>query len=267
MVTVDARYSLVELMICAAARQLEDNKTAVIGTGAPLAAAMLAQKTTAPNLVILFEAGAMAPILERLPISVSGSETQTRALVHGSMDEVMETCQRGLVDYTFLGGAQIDMYGNLNSTMIGGDYRHPKVRLPGSGGANDLASLCWKTMATMQHDVRRFVTKVDFITSPGYLTGPGAREAAGLPPDTGPYKVISTLGVMGFDPLSKRMQVESLHPGVTRADIAAATGFEMLFAAHLEITPEPTDEQLEILRTQVDPLGMILGKPERRKVG
>jgi len=267
MVLTNTRYTLMELMICAAAGQLEDNKTAVIGTGAPLAAAMLAQKTTAPNLVILFEAGAMAPILERLPISVSGSETQTHALVHGSMDEVMEACQRGLVDYTFLGGAQIDMYGNLNSTMIGGDYRKPKVRLPGSGGANDLASLCWKTMATMQHDIRRFVPKVDFITSPGYLSGPGARKAAGLPPGTGPYKVISTLGVMGFDTQSKRMQVESLHPGVTREDISAATGFEMLFAPELNITPEPTELQLEILRTQVDPNGMILGKPERQKKG
>ena len=263
MVTADARYSLMELMICAAARQLEDNQTAVIGTGAPLAAAMLAQKTSAPNLVILFEAGAMATILERLPISVSGSETQTRALVHGSMLEVMEACQRGLVDYTFLGGAQIDMYGNLNSTMIGSDYRLPKVRLPGSGGANDLASLCWMTLATMQHDKRRFIPKVDFITSPGYLSGPGAREAAGLPPGTGPHKVISTLGVMGFDSISKRMRVESLHPGVTREDILENTGFEMLFAADAGVTPEPTDEQLEILRTVVDPNGMILGKQQR----
>lgn len=267
MVATTTRYSLLELMICAAAAQLEDNKTAVIGTGTPLAAAMLAQKTTAPNLVILFEAGAMAPILERLPISVSGSETQTRALVHGSMHEVMEACQRGLVDYTFLGGAQIDMYGNLNSTMIGTDYRRPKVRLPGSGGANDLASLCWKTMATMQHDPRRFIPRVDFITSPGYLTGPGAREAAGLPPDTGPHKVISTLGVMGFDPVSKRMRVESLHPGVTREDIAASTGFEMLFADEVMQTPEPTDEQLTILRTEVDPGGMILGKQKRSERG
>jgi len=267
MVATINRYSLMELMICAAAGQLEDNKTAVIGTGAPLAAAMLAQKTTAPNLVILFEAGAMAPILERLPISVSGSETQTHALVHGSMFDVMEACQRGLVDYTFLGGAQIDMYGNLNSTMIGGDYHKPKVRLPGSGGANDLASLCWKTLTTMQHDVRRFVPRVEFITSPGYLTGPGAREAAGLPPDTGPYKVISTLGVMGFDLVSKRMQVESLHPGVSRADIQAATGFELLFVPQVETTPEPTDAQLEILRNEVDPHGMILGKPERQKTG
>lgn len=263
MVPATTRYSLMELMICAAAAQLEDNRTAVIGTGTPLAAAMLAQKTTAPNLVIFFEAGAMAPMLERLPISVSGSETQTQALVHGSMFEVMEACQRGLVDYTFLGGAQIDMYGNLNSTMIGGDYRRPKVRLPGSGGANDLASLSWKTLATMQHDRRRFVPRVDFITSPGYLTGPGAREAAGLPPGTGPYKVISTLGVMGFDPHSKRMQVESLHPGVTRGEIAENTGFELLFADMLNETPEPTDQQLEILRMHVDPTGMILGKQTR----
>jgi len=265
MVATSTRYNLMELMICAAAAQLEDNQTAVIGTGTPLAAAMLAQKTTAPNLVILFEAGAMAPILERLPISVSGSETQTRALVHGSMFEVMEACQRGLVDYVFLGGAQIDMYGNLNSTMIGNDYRLPKVRLPGSGGANDLASLCWKTMATMQHDKRRFIQKVDFITSPGYLNGPGAREAAGLPPGTGPYKVISTLGVMGFDPVGKRMQVESLHPGVTREEIIDNTGFEMLFAENVEETPEPTNYQLEILRTEVDPNGMILGKQRKDK--
>jgi glutaconate CoA-transferase subunit B len=108
---------------------------------------------------------------------------------------------------------------------------------------------------------------VDFITSPGYLTGPGAREAAGLPPDTGPYKVISTLGVMGFDPVSKRMQVDSLHPGVSPEEIQAATGFELLFSPHLETTPEPTDDQLEILRTQVDPQGMILGKPQRHKEG
>jgi len=151
--------------------------------------------------------------------------------------------------------------------MIGDDYYKPKVRLPGSGGANDLASLCWMTMSTMQHDTRRFIPKVDFITSPGYLSGPGAREAAGLPPGSGPYKVISTLGVMGFHPVSKRMQVESLHPGVTREDIIASTGFEMLFAAEVGITPEPTDEQLNILRTQVDPNGMILGKQKHRERG
>jgi glutaconate CoA-transferase subunit B len=258
----NGRYSLLELMICAAAHLLEDNKTAVIGTGAPLAAAMLAQRTHAPNLVIMFEAGGLAPILERLPISVGGSPTQTHAIMHSSMDDVMETCQRGMVDYSFLGGAQIDRFGNLNSTVIG-NYEHPTVRLPGSGGANDLASLCWQTVTIIPHEKRKFVPRVDFITTPGYLSGPGAREAAGLPPNTGPYKVISTLALMGFEPRSKRMRVESLHPGVTRQDVIDNTGFEMLFADPLPVTAEPTDEELRILRDEVDPQRRVIGKAMR----
>ena len=122
-----------------------------------------------------------------------------------SMADIMETCQRGMVDYTFLGGAQIDAYGNLNSTMIGGDHARPKVRLPGSGGANDLASLCWRILVVTSHDRRRFVEKLDFLTTPGYLTGPGAREAAGLPPGTGPYRVITDLAVLGYHETTRRM--------------------------------------------------------------
>ncbi len=260
MADLNGRYNLKELMICAAAHQLEDNKIAVIGVGMPLAAAMLAQRTTAPNLIIMFEAGSSAPILEKLPLSVGGSYTQTHAISHSSMFEIMEAAQRGIVDYTFLGGAQIDMYGNINSTMIGEDYFHPRVRLPGSGGANDFASLCWKTLSIVPHDRRKFVRRVDFITSPGYIDGPGAREAAGLPPGTGPYKVISTLAVMGFDERTKRMRVESLYPGVSRQEVVENTAFELLFADPLEMTPEPTDEELRILRTEVDPQGSIIGK-------
>jgi glutaconate CoA-transferase, subunit B len=259
------RYSLIELMICAAAHLLKDNKTAVIGTGAPLAAAMLAQKTHAPNLIVMFEAGGIAPILEILPISVGGSATQTHAIIHGSMHDIMEACQRGAVDYAFLSGAQIDRYGNLNSTMIGDDYAHPKVRLPGSGGANDLASLCWQTVTIIPHEIRKFVPKLDFITTPGYLTGAGAREAAGLPRGSGPYKVISTLAVMGFDPVTRCMQVERIHPGVTREDVIANTGFEMLFADPVQTTPEPTDLELHLLREEVDPLGRVIGKKPNRE--
>jgi glutaconate CoA-transferase subunit B len=247
-------------MVCVASRQLEDGRTAVIGTGMPLAAAMLAQKTTAPHLVVMFEAGSAAPELIKLPISVADSYTQTRALLHSSMDEIMETCQRGMVDYTFLGGAQIDMYGNINTSMIGTDYQHPKVRLPGSGGANDLASFCWKTFVITPHDKKRFVDHLDFLTTPGYLSGPGAREKAGLPPGGGPYKVITTLALMGYEPHLKRMMVESLHPGVSRQDIVDNTGFEMLFDDPLQVTPEPTDEELRILREEVDPEGVIIGK-------
>jgi glutaconate CoA-transferase subunit B len=134
------------------------------------------------------------------------------------------------------------------------------VRLPGSGGANDLASLCWRTVSILPHNQRKFVPKVDFITTPGYLTGPGAREAAGLPPGSGPYKVISTLALMGFDPESKCMQVESLHPGVTKEDVIRNTGFDLLFADPLTITAEPTEQELRILREEVDPQGRIIGK-------
>ena len=255
-----ANYSLMELMVCVAARQLEDGKTSVIGTGMPLAAAMLAQKTTTPNLIIMFEGGSIAPRLINLPHSVADSYTMANGLMHTSMSEIMEACQRGIVDYTFLGGAQIDMFGNLNSTMVGADIQKPKVCLPGSGGANDLASLCWKTLVLTPHDQRRFVAKVDFLTTPGYLTGFGAREKAGLPVGTGPYKVISTLALMGFDPVTKRMQVESLHPGVTMEEVQKNTGFEMLFMDALSETPPPTELELKILREEVDPTGSIIGK-------
>src|SRR6202049_1151816 len=131
------------------------------------------------------------------------------------------------MDYTFLGGAQIDAYGNLNSTMIGDDYARPKVRLPGSGGANDLASLCWRILVVTHHAPRRFVAKLDFLTTPGYLTGPGAREAAGLPPGTGPYRVITDLAVLGYHEQTKRMEGLSLHPGVALERVQRATSFEL----------------------------------------
>jgi glutaconate CoA-transferase subunit B len=253
-------YTPAEMMICAAASYLEDQALVVIGTGAPCAAAMLAQKTTAPNLMLMFEAGGVGPLLPRMPISVGDSRTFYRGLLATSMTDIMETCQRGLVDYTFLGGAQIDPFGNLNSTQIGSDYQHPDVRLPGSGGANDLGSLCWRILVITPHDRRRFVPKLDFITTPGYLDGPGAREAAALPAGGGPYKVITDLAVLGFHPETKRMQVELLHPGVDLSEVEAHTGFELALQQPLQETPLPTAEQLQILREQVDPDRYIIGR-------
>jgi glutaconate CoA-transferase subunit B len=164
------------------------------------------------------------------------------------------------MDYTFLGGAQIDAYGNLNSTMIGQDYKKPKVRLPGSGGANDLASFCWRILVVTNHDKRRFVEKVDFLTTPGYLTGPGAREAAGLPPGTGPYRVITDLAIMGYHEATKRMEVLSLHPGVTLEQVQANTGFAIGAHADLATTAAPTETELRILRDDVDPMRYIIGR-------
>ncbi len=252
-------YNAMELMICLASRILEDGSTVVVGTGAPCAATMLAQKTHAPSLMILFEAGGVGPLLPVMPISVGDSRTFHKAIMASSMPEIMETCQRGLMDYCFLGGAQIDRYGNINSTVIGDFYR-PKVRFPGSGGANDLASLCWRTLIISPHDARRFVEKVDFVTTPGYLTGPGARADSGLPVGTGPYKVITNLCVMGFDDKTKRMMVESIHPGITRDDIVKNTGFELMWAEDLRESLAPTEDELRILREEVDPMKYIIGR-------
>src|SRR5215467_10473119 len=249
-----------ELMICCAARALEDGKTVAVGTGMPCAVAMLAQRTNAPNLVIFFKAGGVAPQLPTMPISVGDSRTFYRGLMATSMADVMETCQRGMVDYTFLGGAQIDAYGNLNSTMIGADYGRPRVRFPGSGGANDLASLCWRILVVTNHDRRRFVDKLDFLTTPGYLSGPGAREAAGLPPGTGPYRVITDLAVLGYHSQTKRMEIISLHPGVALEKVRANTGFELGVREPLTQTAPPTGQELHILRDEVDPHRYLLGR-------
>src|SRR4051812_23119960 len=253
-------YTAIELMICCAARELENGRTVAVGTGVPCAAAMLAQRTHAPDLVILFEAGGVAPQLPTMPISVGDSRTFYRGLMASSMADIMETCQRGMIDYTFLGGAQIDAYGNLNSTMIGADYAKPKVRLPGSGGANDLASLCWRVLVVTNHDRRRFVEKLDFLTTPGYLTGPGAREAAGLPPGTGPYRVITDLAVLGYNAQTCRMEVVTLHPGGSLAQIRQATGSPLGAREPLDMTPPPTPHELDILRTEVDPHRYIIGR-------
>src|SRR6267143_6935031 len=253
-------YNAMELMICCAARLLEDGCIVAVGTGVPCATAMLAQRTGAPHLVIVFEAGGIAPQLPTMPISVGDSRTFFRGLAATSMADVMETCQRGLVDYCFLGGAQIDPYGNLNSTMIGSDYVRPRVRLPGSGGANDLASLCWRILVVTNHDPRRFVPKLDFLTTPGYLTGPGAREAAGLPPGTGPYRVITDLAVLGYHDQTRRMQILSLHPGISLEQVRQATGFELSVKDPLAPTVPPSDVELQILRDEVDPHRYIIGR-------
>jgi len=249
---MSTEYNPRELLICVAARLMEDKTTAFIGTGIPMLAASLAQRLYAPNLVTVFEFGGTGAILEELPLAVGEERTFHRAISATGICDTMETAQRGFIEYGFLGGAQIDPYGNLNSTVIG-DHDHPKVRLPGSGGANDVGSHCWRTIAIMQHDARRFVPKVDFITTPGYLSGPGAREAAGLPPGTGPYRVVSNLSLMGFDDATKRMKLLAVHPGVTVEQVIQNTGFELLLAEKIDETPPPTVEELCLLREEIDP--------------
>lgn len=257
--TLGLEYNSHELMICVAARLLEDGATVGVGTGAPCAAAMLAQRTHAPALFIVFEAGGCGPELPEMPISVGDSRTYHKATMATSMLDVFEMCQRGMIDYAFLGGAQIDARGNLNSTCIG-DFENPSVRFPGSGGGNDFASLCRRTMVMTEHDPRRFVETLDFRTSPGFLDGVGAREAAGLPAGTGPYRVITNLCVMGYSVNEKRMEVLSLHPGVSMEKVQEMTGFEIEAASGVEETKPPEVEELKILRDEVDPAGVVIGR-------
>jgi acyl CoA:acetate/3-ketoacid CoA transferase beta subunit len=252
-------YNLTELLACVAADLLQDGSSVFVGTGLPLVAGMLAQRTHAPGLLIIFEAGGIGPQVPVLPISVGDSRTYYKASAASSMHDVMSASQAGYVDYGFLGGAAMDCYGNINTTVIG-EWNHPKARLPGSGGANDVGSFCWRTIYLMRQQSRRtFVKKLDFTTTPGYLSGPGARERAGLPAGNGPYRVITQLGVYGFDEATRCLQLLALHPGVTVEQVQEASEFEILIPDKIITSKEPTAEQLRVLR-EIDPVGKVIGK-------
>ncbi len=254
-------YNAMELMTIVASRDIEDNKIIYVGTGIPMLVTSLAQKTRNLKITSIFEVGGIGPEMPTLPLSVACSRTTWRALRAADSSEAFEIAQSGYADYAFLGGAQIDKYGNLNSTVLG-DYHSPKVRFPGSGGANAFASFAWKTMIIMNHEKRRFLEKVDFITSPGYLDGPGSREKIGLPPGTGPYRVYTTLCTFDFDEKTRRMRLFALSPGVTKEDVMANTGFEIIIPSKIKETEPPTREELRILRDEVDPNRLILGRGE-----
>jgi glutaconate CoA-transferase subunit B len=189
---------------------------------------------------------------------VGDSRTFYKAVMAASMDYVMSCAQLGHIYYGFLGAAQVDQYGNLNTTCIG-PHDKPKTRLPGSGGANDLGSLCHRTIVLMRQDTRKFVERLDYLTTPGYLSGPGAREKAGLPRNTGPYRVITQLGVMGFDNESKKMTLVSTHPGVSIKDIIDNTGFKLIIPDIVPMTDEPSTEELRLLREELDPNRIVIG--------
>lgn len=252
-------YSSTELLACVASHILENGRTFFVGTGLPMLACMLAQRTHAPDSVIIFEAGGIGPKIPALPISVGDSRTFHKAVAASSMHDVMSAAQNGYIDFGFLGAAQLDPYGNINTTTIG-DHDSPKARLPGSGGANDIGSLCRNTIVLMRQDKLRFVEELDFLTTPGYLSGPGARERAGLPRDSGPYRVITQLGVYGFDEESKRIMLIERYPGVTVEEIEEKSGFDIIIPEDHGISEPPTEEEKRILHEEIDPEGMVLEK-------
>jgi len=251
-------YSSTELLACVASNILEDKRSVFVGTGLPMIAAMLAQRTHAPNLLLFFEAGGIGPEIPVLPISVGDSRTFHMAVAASSMHDSMSMAQAGYIDYGFLGAAQIDKYGNINTTVIG-PYESPKTRLPGSGGANDVGTLCNKTIIIMRQDKYRFVEKVDFLTTPGYLDGFESREKTGLPKNSGPYRIITQLGVYGFDDKSKRMKLISTHPGVTIEQVKENSGFDIIIPENVTVTKPPMKNELKILK-DIDPAGMVIGK-------
>ncbi len=251
-------FTSTELLACVASHLLENGKTFFVGTGLPMIACMLAQRTHAPDSLIIFEAGGIGPKIPALPISVGDSRTFHKAVSASTMHDVMSAAQSGYIDYGFLGAAQMDPYGNINTTVIG-EHHRPKARLPGSGGANDIGSLCWNTILLMRQDKRRFVEKLDFLTTPGFLSGPGSREEVGLSQGSGPYRVITQLGVYGFDDNSKRLKLLERYPGVTLEDIIENSGFEIIIPDDHGITNPPTLEEQRILH-EIDTEGMVLGK-------
>jgi glutaconate CoA-transferase subunit B len=241
------RYTASEILAILSARQLQDGQVVFAGIGVPLLAATLAQRTRCPALTILFEGGVVGAFVEpgKLPPSTNDQRCTKRAnMVLGSAD-VLLLLQRGYVDVGFMGGAQIDQFGNLNSSFIGNPAA-PKTRLPGTGGGNDISSLT-NMIVAMKHERRRFVENVDFITSPGFIRGGTTRRDSGLP-SGGMWRVITELAVFGFDDRTRRMKVLALNPGATREEVQDNTGFRLDFDEKLHVTPPPTDHELETLR-------------------
>ena len=249
--TDNGRHSASELLAVMSGRLLEDGQTVFAGVGVPLLAATLAQRLHAPGLTILFEGGTLGPFIVpgELPPSTNEQRCTRRANMVLSNTDVLLLLQRGYVDIGFMGGAQIDQYGNLNSSFIG-DADDPTIRLPGTGGGNDIASLT-RMIVSMIHQKRRFVERVDFVTSTGYWHGGTSRADAGLITG-GPYRVVTDLAVLGFDDDTKRMKVEALHPGVTAEEVRDNTGFELQFDPDVATTEPPTDDELAVLR-ELDP--------------
>ncbi|MEU3269954.1 CoA-transferase [Saccharomonospora sp. NPDC006951] len=237
-----------ELMTITASRLLADNRVVFAGIGVPTVACALAKRRQAPDLTIVLEGGIVGLRLRagQLPDSTNEMRAAVDVDQLTGITDVFLAAQRGFFDYGFLGCAQIDQYGNVNSSVIG-DRAAPSVRLPGTGGANDIASLCTETFVVTRHERRRFVEKVDYVTTPGFLGGGCARAAAGLG-FGGISTVITDLAVLDFHERTKQMRVRALQPGVSLAEVEKATGFGLLVADDLGALPEPEPAEIALLR-------------------
>lgn len=253
-------YSLREMMAVAAARQIQDGDIVFCGTGISMLAAMAAKHINAPNSVVFFETGAIDAHLEEVPMAVADSRVMLGAAVHGSLSDAFAFMQNrvtGRKVVGILGAAQIDPYGNLNSTVIG-PYDHPAVRFSGSGGACDVASFVHRTIIFMQLEKRKFVPRLDYQTCPGWLDGGDSRQRAGLGAG-GPSSVVTNMGIFQFDKVFHRMYLAGCYPGVSTDDILDHMGFTVDVSRAASVSP-PSKAELSILRDRCDPQRLILGK-------
>ena len=255
------QYTTQELMAATVARQIRDDDVVFIGMGLPLVAGVVAVATHAPNAVLVYEAGGVGARSRRVPWSVSDNATTDNAIAAGPMWRVLTELQKGFVTLGVLGGAEIDRFGNLNTTVIlgsGTTYKKPKIRLAGSGGANDIASAAGRTIIMINLEAGKFVEHVHYITSPGHLSGPGARKKAGLT-GGGPIMVCTQKCVFGFDDETKEMHLKTLFPGVTVEDVKPLVGWDLKVSPDLDVAELPTEEQVNMMK-YYDPEGTILGK-------
>jgi len=243
-------FTTYEIMVTTAARMLRDAEVVFVGIGIPNVAVNLARRTRCPHLVLVYESGVIGARPDRMAASIGDPALVTGALGICSMPEVFQYyLQRGLIDVGFLSGAQLDRYGNLNTTVIG-DYHSPKVRLPGPGGACEIAVLAQRVLVVMTHKRRSLPERVDFITSPGFLGGDRERERMKLP-GGGPEAVVTDLGILKFCADSREMTLESLHPGATLEQVKDNTGWPLRVASPLRETDPPTAEELRVLREEL----------------
>ena len=255
MATDGPHFTPQELMVCQAARQLRDGEVVFVGIGLPNLACNLARRLHVPRLVLIYESGAVGADPKRLPISIGDPSLVTNSLGVFSMFDVFSFyLQGGLIDVGFLQGVQIDRFGNLNTTVIG-DYQHPKVRLAGSGGACEIAILAKRVFVIAPQSKRAFPERVDFITSPGFVDGPDGRRNLGLP-GAGPVMVITNLGCYEFH--DGEMVLTSLNPGCTIEQVRENTGWDVRISPHLTTTEAPGNEELRILREDLDPSRLFI---------
>jgi glutaconate CoA-transferase subunit B len=243
-----AAWTSDEIMTVTASRSLRDGMSCFVGIGLPSTAANLARRTHAPGLWMVYESGTLGTVPDRLPLSIGDGILADAADTVVPVPEVFNYwLQAGRIDVGFLGAAQLDRYANINTTVIG-DYADPQVRLPGAGGAPEIAASCREVVVVMRHSRRAFVERVDFVTSVGHGSGPGDRERLGLR-GAGPVRVITDLGVLEPDPRTRELVLTGVHPGVAADEVRAATGWDLAVAEGLEVTPEPTDAELSVLRS------------------